>query len=48
MRRALTHGTMTSHTRGLRIVRGALGDSAAVRGAAALILGSAPRQLGTG
>jgi predicted NBD/HSP70 family sugar kinase len=45
MRRALARGTMTSHTRGLRIVPGALGDSAGVRGAAALILDGAPRQL---
>jgi predicted NBD/HSP70 family sugar kinase len=47
MRHALTRGAMTSHTRGLRIVPGALGDSAGVRGAAALILDGAPRQLGT-
>lgn len=47
MRRALERGTMRSSTRRLRIVPGELGDSAGVRGAAALILDGAPRQLGT-
>ncbi|HSZ38638.1 MAG TPA: ROK family transcriptional regulator [Trebonia sp.] len=46
IRRALARGIMPSHTRGLRIVPGALGDSAGARGAAALILDGAPRQLG--
>jgi predicted NBD/HSP70 family sugar kinase len=45
MRRALARGTMSSHTRRLRIVPSALGDSAGVLGAAALILDGAPRQL---
>jgi predicted NBD/HSP70 family sugar kinase len=45
MRRALDRGAMTAHTRGLRIAPGTLGDSAGVRGAAALILDGAPRQL---
>jgi predicted NBD/HSP70 family sugar kinase len=46
MRHALARGTMRSSTRRLRIVPSALGDSAGVRGAAALILDAAPRQLG--
>lgn len=46
MRHALDRGMMNSHTRGLRIVPSALGDSAGVLGAAALILDGAPRQLG--
>jgi predicted NBD/HSP70 family sugar kinase len=46
MRRALARGTMSSHTRGLRVVPSALGDSAGALGAAALILDGAPRQLG--
>jgi hypothetical protein len=37
---------MSSHARGLRIVPSALGDSAGVLGAAALVLDGAPRQLG--
>jgi predicted NBD/HSP70 family sugar kinase len=45
MRRALARGTMRSSTRRLRIVPSALGDSAGARGAAALILEGAPRQL---
>jgi predicted NBD/HSP70 family sugar kinase len=47
MRRALTRGVMSAHTRELRIVPSALGDSAGVLGAAALILDDAPRLLGT-
>jgi predicted NBD/HSP70 family sugar kinase len=47
MRRALTRGAMSMHTRELRIVSSALGDSAGVLGAAALILDDAPRLLGT-
>ena len=47
MRRTLERGVMSSHARGLRIVRSALGDSAGVRGAAALILDDAPRLLST-
>ena len=42
MRRALDRGIMRSHSRGLRIVPSALGDSAGVLGAAALILDDAP------
>jgi predicted NBD/HSP70 family sugar kinase len=45
IRRALSRGIMGSHARGLRIVPSALGDSAGVLGAAALILDGAPRQL---
>jgi predicted NBD/HSP70 family sugar kinase len=47
IRRALARGIMSSHTRGLRIVPSALGDSAGVLGAAALILDDAPRLLST-
>ncbi len=47
LRRALERGVMRSHARGLRIVPSALGDSAGVRGAAALILDDAPRLLST-
>jgi predicted NBD/HSP70 family sugar kinase len=47
IRRALERGIMSSHARGLRIVPSALGDSAGVRGAAALILDDAPRLLST-
>ena len=47
MRRALERGVMSSHARGLRIVPSALGDSAGVRGAAALILDDAPQLLST-
>ncbi|HEY3610756.1 MAG TPA: ROK family transcriptional regulator [Pseudonocardiaceae bacterium] len=46
MRRALDRQTMSSHTSALRIVPSALGDSAGVRGAAALVLDSAPERLG--
>jgi predicted NBD/HSP70 family sugar kinase len=45
MRRALTRGVMSTHTRELRIVPSALGDSAGVLGAAAVILDDAPRLL---
>jgi predicted NBD/HSP70 family sugar kinase len=45
IRRALDRGIMSSHARGLRIVPSALGDSAGVRGAAAVILDSAPERL---
>jgi predicted NBD/HSP70 family sugar kinase len=48
MRRALDRHTMSAHTRTLRIVPSALGDSACVRGAAALVLDSAPGRLGGG
>ena len=44
MRRALDRHTMSAHA--LRIVPSALGDSAGVRGAAALVLDSAPERLG--
>jgi predicted NBD/HSP70 family sugar kinase len=46
MRRVLTRNTMFSHTRRLRIVPSALGDSAGVRGAAALVLDGVPERLG--
>jgi predicted NBD/HSP70 family sugar kinase len=46
MRRALDRSTMSSHTKALRIVPSALGDSAGVRGAAALVLDGAPERLG--
>ncbi|HVV24769.1 MAG TPA: ROK family protein, partial [Pseudonocardiaceae bacterium] len=46
MRRTLTRLVMTSHNRALRIVAGALGDSAGVRGAAALVLETAAQRLG--
>jgi predicted NBD/HSP70 family sugar kinase len=45
MRRALARSIMSSHARALRIVAGALGDSAGVRGAAALVLDGAPERL---
>jgi predicted NBD/HSP70 family sugar kinase len=47
IRRALTRGAMSIHTRRLRIVPSTLDDSAGVLGAAALILEDAPRLLGT-
>jgi predicted NBD/HSP70 family sugar kinase len=47
MRRTLERGVMGSHARGLRIAASTLGDSAGVRGAAALILDDAPRLLST-
>jgi predicted NBD/HSP70 family sugar kinase len=46
MRRTLTRGSMSSHTRRLRIVASTLGDSAGVRGAAALVLDGIPERLG--
>lgn len=46
MRRALVRTTMHAHMGPLRIVPSALGDSAGVRGAAALVLGSVPERLG--
>ncbi|HYZ52167.1 MAG TPA: ROK family protein, partial [Streptosporangiaceae bacterium] len=45
MRRAIARSIMSSHARGLRIVPSTLGDSAGVRGAAALVLDSAPERL---
>jgi predicted NBD/HSP70 family sugar kinase len=44
MRRSLARNTMTSHAE-LRIVPSSLGDSAGVRGAAALVLETAPERL---
>ena len=46
MRRALDRDAMGSHAQPLRIVPGSLGDSAGARGAAALVLASAPERLG--
>jgi predicted NBD/HSP70 family sugar kinase len=46
MRRSLMRSTMTSHADPLRIVPGSLGDDAGVRGAAALVLATAPERLG--
>jgi predicted NBD/HSP70 family sugar kinase len=46
MRRSLARNTMDSHAQPLRIVPGSLGDSAGVRGAAALVLATAPEHLG--
>jgi predicted NBD/HSP70 family sugar kinase len=46
MRRSLARNTMDSHAQPLRIVPGSLGDSAGVRGAAALVLATAPERLG--
>ena len=46
MRRTLARNIMASHIEPLRIVPSALGDSACVRGAAALVLGSVPERLG--
>jgi predicted NBD/HSP70 family sugar kinase len=45
MRRVLQRNSVSSHHRHLEISLGALGDSAAVRGAAALALTHAPQQL---
>jgi predicted NBD/HSP70 family sugar kinase len=45
IRRALTRSITSSHDHELRIVASTLGDSAAVRGAATLILASAPELL---
>jgi hypothetical protein len=46
MRRTLARNTMGSHTEALRIVPSTLGDSAGVRGAAALVLDGVPERLG--
>jgi predicted NBD/HSP70 family sugar kinase len=46
MRRTLARNVMSSHIEPLRIVPSTLGDSAGVRGAAALVLGSVPERLG--
>ena len=46
MRCSLARNTMDSHAQPLRIVPGSLGDSAGVRGAAALVLATAPEHLG--
>jgi predicted NBD/HSP70 family sugar kinase len=46
MRRALGRNTMSSHMQTLRIVPSTLGDSAGVRGAAALVLDGVPELLG--
>jgi predicted NBD/HSP70 family sugar kinase len=45
MRRTLNRNTTVCNARSLRIVPGALGDSAGVRGAAALVLEGAPESL---
>jgi predicted NBD/HSP70 family sugar kinase len=45
IRRTLARNTMSSHARSLRIVPSDLGDSAGVRGAAALVLDSVPERL---
>jgi predicted NBD/HSP70 family sugar kinase len=45
MRRALGRATMSSQNHALRIVPGALGDSAGVLGAAALVLDTVPERL---
>jgi predicted NBD/HSP70 family sugar kinase len=45
MRRSLARNTMASHAH-LRILPGSLGDSAGVRGAAALVLETVPERLG--
>ncbi|HZC51756.1 MAG TPA: ROK family transcriptional regulator, partial [Mycobacterium sp.] len=47
MRRAIERYAMRPHAANLQIVAGALGDSACVRGAAALILAQAPERLAT-
>jgi predicted NBD/HSP70 family sugar kinase len=47
IRHTIARSIMSSHARALRIVRSTLGDSAGVRGAAALVLDSAPERLGT-
>ncbi|MGH6657195.1 MAG: ROK family protein, partial [Actinocrinis sp.] len=46
LRRALLRNTMTSHGQPLRIEASDLGDSAGVRGAAALVLEGVPEHLG--
>jgi predicted NBD/HSP70 family sugar kinase len=45
VRRAVQRNAMSGHTSDLRVVPGALGDSAGVRGAAALVLADAPERL---
>ncbi len=45
MSRSIQRNTMGSHARGLEVISGALGDSAGVRGAAALVLADAPQYL---
>jgi len=45
MRRAIERAAMSPHVANLQIVGGALGDSACVRGAAALVLAQAPEML---
>jgi predicted NBD/HSP70 family sugar kinase len=45
MRRAIARNTMVSHADALTVVRSALGDSACVRGAAALVLERVPETL---
>jgi predicted NBD/HSP70 family sugar kinase len=45
MRRALQRDSVVAHHRGLEIAVSALGDSAAARGAAALVLANAPQRL---
>ncbi|HZC70150.1 MAG TPA: ROK family transcriptional regulator [Jatrophihabitans sp.] len=45
MRRAIDRSAMSPHAANLKIVAGALGDSACVRGAAALVLAQAPERL---
>lgn len=45
IRRAVQRNAMSWHTSDLRVVPGALGDSAGVRGAAALVLANAPERL---
>jgi predicted NBD/HSP70 family sugar kinase len=45
MRRAIERYAMSPHAANLQIVAGALGDSACVRGAAALVLSEAPERL---
>ncbi len=45
IRRAVQRNAMSWHTSELRVVPGALGDSAGVRGAAALVLADAPERL---
>jgi predicted NBD/HSP70 family sugar kinase len=47
IRRTIARSIMSSHARALRIVASTLGDSAGVRGAAALVLDSAPERLST-
>jgi predicted NBD/HSP70 family sugar kinase len=48
LRRILVRNTMCAQNRALRIVPSTLGDSAGVRGAAALVLDTVPERLGLG